>query len=236
MTGVQTCALPISVAAKRATSVIPIVFATGTDPVGTGHVMRLARPGGNATGVISVIDSLAPKRLQLLLEVMPGVKRLGLIGNPDDPRLKLDRTALERVTSALGVTLIVAEASSPAGFDAAVASLIGQRVDAITMSGSIGTNLRERLVELTLRQRIPLTSGAGELADAGALLVYGSPLPNQFRRSAHVVDKVLKGAKPADIPVEQPTTFELVINLKTARALGITIPQSILLRADRVIE
>ena len=225
-----------AVAAKRATSVIPIVFATGTDPVGTGLVMSLADPGGNATGVISVIDSLAPKRLQLLLEVMPGVKRLGLIGNPDDPRLKLDRTALERVTSALGVTLIVAEASSPAGFDAAVASLIGQRVDAITMSGSIGTNLRERLVELTLRQRIPLTSGAGELADAGALFVYGSPLPNQFRRSAHVVDKVLKGAKPADIPVEQPTTFELVINLKTARALGITIPQSILLRADRVIE
>ena len=225
-----------AVAAKRATSVIPIVFATGTDPVGTGLVMSLADPGGNATGVISVIDSLAPKRLQLLREAMPGVKRLGLIGNPDDPRLKLDRTALERVTSALGVTLIVAEASSPAGVDAAVASLIRQRVNAITMSGSIGTTLRARLVELTLRQRIPLTSGAGELADAGALFVYGSPLPNQFRRSAHVVDKVLKGAKPADIPVEQPTTFELVINLKTARALGITIPQSILLRADRVIE
>ena len=225
-----------AVAAKRATSVIPIVFATGTDPVGTGHVMRLARPGGNATGVISVIDSLAPKRLELLLEVVPSVKRLGLIGNPDDPRTKLDRIALERVTSALGVTLIVAEASSPAGFDAAVASLIRQRVNAITMSGSIGTNLRERLVELTLRQRIPLTSGAGELADAGALLVYGSPLPNQFRRSAHLVDKVLKGVRPADIPVEQPTTFELVINMTTARVLGITIPQSILLRADRVIE
>ena len=225
-----------AVAAKRATSVIPIVFATGTDPVGTGLVMSLADPGGNATGVISVIDSLAPKRLQLLREAMPGVKRLGLIGNPDDPRLKLDRIALERVTSALGVTLIVAEASSPAGFDAAVASLIGQRVDAITMSGSIATNLRGRLMELTMRQRIPVTSGAGELADAGALLVYGSPLPIQFRRSAHVVDKVLKGAKPADIPVEQPTTFDLVINMKTAKALGIQIPQSILLRADRVIE
>ena len=225
-----------ALAAKRATNVIPIVFATGTDPVGAGLVMSHANPGGNATGIISNFDSLAPKRLELLREAMPGVKRLGLIGNPDDPRLKGDTTALARVAPALGVTIIVAEAASPAGFDAAVASLIGQRVDAITMSGSIATNLRERLVELTMRQRVPVTSGAGELADAGALLVYGSPLPTQFRRSAHLVDKVLKGAKPADIPVEQPTTFDLVINMKTARVLGITIPQSIVLRAVRVIE
>ena len=225
-----------AVAAKRATNVIPIVFATGTDPVGTGLVMSLASPGGNATGVISNIESLAPDRLQLLLEVMPGVKRLGLIGSPDDPRLTLDTNALARVTPALGVKVIVAEASSPAGFDAAVASLIRQRVDAITTSGSLGTNLRERLVELTLRPRIPVFASNGELADAGALFAYGSPLPNQFRRSAHLVDKVLKGVRPSDIPVEQPTTFDLVINMTTARVLGITIPQSILLRADRVIE
>ena len=225
-----------AMAAKRATAVIPIVFATGYDPVGTGLVASLSHPGGNATGAISVVDSLAPKRLELLRELLPGVKRLGLIGNPEDPRLKLDTTALAKVTPALGVTLVVVEASSPASFDAAVDSLIGRQVDAITISGSIGTNLRERLMELTMRHRIPVTSGAGELADAGALLSYGSPVSTQIRRSAYFVDKVLRGAKPADLPVEQPTAFDLVINMKTAKGLGIMIPQSILLRAARVIE
>ena len=223
-------------AATRATNTIPIVFATGADPVGAGLVMSLSNPGSNATGVITIIDSLAPKKLELLREIMPGVRRLGLIGDPNDPRLTVDRAALAQVTSSLGVTVVVADALNPASFDAGVASLIGQRVDAIMAVGSLTYNLRERLVELTIKQRVPVVGTYSAMVEAGAFFAYAASLPSQLRRSAHLVDKVLRGAKPADIPVEQPTDFEFVVNLKAAKLLGITIPRSILLRADRVIE
>ena len=225
-----------AVAATRATNTIPIVFATGADPVGAGLVMSLSNPGSNATGVITIIDSLAPKKLELLREIMPGVRRLGLIGDPNDPRLTVDRAALAQVTSSLGVTVVVADALNPASFDAGVASLIGQRVDAIMAVGSLTYNLRERLVELTIKQRVPVVGTYSAMVEAGAFFAYAASLPSQLRRSAHLVDKVLRGAKPADIPVEQPTDFEFVVNLKAAKLLGITIPRSILLRADRVIE
>ena len=167
---------------------------------------------------------------------MPGVRRLGLIGDPNDPRLTVDRAALAQVTSSLGVTVVVADALNPASFDAGVASLIGQRVDAIMAVGSLTYNLRERLVELTIKQRVPVVGTYSAMVEAGAFFAYAASLPSQLRRSAHLVDKVLRGAKPADIPVEQPTDFEFVVNLKAAKLLGITIPRSILLRADRVIE
>ena len=225
-----------AVAATRATNTIPIVFATGADPVGAGLVMSLSNPGSNATGVITIIDSLAPKKLELLREIMPGVRRLGLIGDPNDPRLTVDRAALAQVTSSLGVTVVVDDALNPAGFDAGLASLIGHRVDAIMAVGSLADNLRERLVELTIKQRVPVVGTYSAMVEAGAFFAYAASLPSQLRRSAHLVDKVLRGAKPADIPVEQPTDFEFVVNLKAAKLLGITIPRSILLRADRVIE
>ena len=225
-----------AMAARQATQTIPIVFATGTDPVAAGLVTNLARPGGNATGIISAIDSLAPKRLELLREILPAAKRIGLLGDSSDPRLKIDRTALEPVVSALGLTLIVREASNPVEFDAAVASLMEQRVDAIMAVTSISSNLRERLIELTSRRRVPVVAGLTPVAEVGGLLSYGASIPDQLRRSAQLVDKVLKGAKPADLAVEQPSKFELVINLKAARTLGLTVPPSLLERADVVIQ
>jgi putative tryptophan/tyrosine transport system substrate-binding protein len=225
-----------AVAARRATQTIPIVFATGGDPVAAGLVASLSNPGGNVTGVITVIDSQAPKRLELLREILPSVKRLGLIGDPADPRMNSDRAALAKVAPALGVSVLVVEAAGLAAFEAGLASLSTQHVDAIMAVSSQALNLRERLVALTIKQRVPVVSGNIAIAEAGALFIYGASVAGQIRRSAHLVDKVLKGAKPADIPVEQPTTFKLVVNQKTAKALGITIPQSILLRADEVIE
>jgi putative tryptophan/tyrosine transport system substrate-binding protein len=225
-----------AMAARQATQTIPIVFATGIDPVAAGLVTSLAHPGGNATGVISSIDSLAPKRLELLREILPAAKRIGLLGDPSDPRLTSDRVALAPVASALGLTLIVREASNPVEFDAAVASLMEQRVDAIMAVTSISSNLRERLIELTSRRRVPVVGNLAPVAEVGGLLSYSASIPDQLRRSAQLVDKILKGANPADLPIEQPTKFELVINMKTAKALGITIPQAILLRADEVIQ
>jgi putative ABC transport system substrate-binding protein len=225
-----------AMAARQATHTTPIVFATGTDPVGAGLASSLAHPGGNVTGVVSVIDSLAPKRLELLRAILPGANRIGLLGDPNDPRLNVERSALASFAPALGLTIIVAEASNPAQLDAAMGQLLGQGVHVVVGTTSIVTNLRGRLVELANRGRVPVVGGIAPMAEAGALFTYGAPLADQLRRSAQLVDKVLKGAHPADQPIEQPTRFELVINLKTAKALRITIPQSVLLRADEVIE
>jgi len=224
-----------AVAARQATHTIPIVFAGGVDPVGAGLVSSLARPGGNATGTIGVVDSLAPKRVELLREVLPYAKRIGLLSDPTAPDSTLDRNALAPVATVLGLTIVVGEASNRVEFDAAVAKLIGQGVDVIFANAAIAENLRGRLIELANRRRVPVFGGR-RMAEAGGLFFYGASLPDQLRRSAQLVDKVLKGAKPADLPVEQATKFELVINLKTAKALGIAIPQSVLLRADEVIQ
>ena len=212
------------------------MFASGTDPVGAGLVSSLARPGGNATGVIAVVDSLAPKRVELLREILPGVKRLGLLGDPTDPRLTVDRTALAPVASALGLTVTVGEASNPAQFDAAVTNLLEQGIDVIVATSTISSNLRGRLIELANRKRVPVFGGNAAIVEAGGLFSYGASIPDRLRRSAYLVDQVLKGANPADIPVEQPTKFELVINLRAAKALGIAIPRSVVLRADQVIQ
>ena len=224
-----------AVAARQATRSIAIVFATGFNPVGAGLVTSLARPGGNATGVLSVIESLAPKRIELLREMLPGAKRIGLLGDPNDPRLAGERNALAPVATALGLTIIVGEASNPVEFDPAVARLIGQGVDVIYGTGSLVTNLRGRLIEQANRRRLPVIGITLSWVESGALFYYGASQGDQMRRSAQIVDKILKGAKPADIPVEQPTKFEFIINLKAAKALGITIPQALLLRADEVI-
>jgi putative tryptophan/tyrosine transport system substrate-binding protein len=225
-----------AVAARQATRTIPIVFATGRDPVGVGLVSSLARPGGNVTGFVSGFESLAPKRVELLREILPGAKRIGFLGDPAEPFTTVDRNALARMASALGLTILVADASNPAEFDSAVAKLTGQGVDVLHATSAISANLRERLIELANRKRVPVIGSRAFMVEAGALFAYSAPLADALRRTAQLVDKILKGAKPADIPVEQPTLFELVVNLKAAKALGITIPRSILLRADRVIE
>ena len=227
---------PAAVAARQATRAIPIVFFAGSDPVGAGLVASLARPGGNATGLTNVVDSFAPKRIQLLREILPGAKRIGLLGDPTESWFASDRNALAPVAQALGVTIVIAEASNPLEFDAAVSKLLGQNVDAIYGTSSIALNLRARLIELANRGHVPVVGVRASMVEAGALFAYSTSLADQLRRSAQLVDKILKGAKPADIPVEQPTLFELVVNLKAAKALGITVPKNILLRADRVIE
>ncbi len=225
-----------ALAAKRATGTIPIVFATGTDPVGNGLVASLARPGGNATGVLNNIESLVPKRLELLHEILPRAKHVGMLRDPTEPQSidSLRRTGLAAM--ALGLTVVWADMSGPSELDAAMAKLSGDGVDVIYAGTTIAFYLRARIVELASRKRVPVFVNRASGLEAGALFAYGPLLADQVRRSAQMVDKVLKGAKPADIPVEQPTKFELAINLKAAKALGITIPRAVLLRADEVIQ
>ncbi len=227
---------PAAVAAKAATATVPIVFATGTDPVGTGLVKSMARPGGNATGLCSVIDSLAPKSLELLQQIAPAVRRIGLLGDRDDPRLRQDRDALAPLLAARGMQLVVGEATHPQAFDDAVAMLLREGVEAVMTNSSLSFNLRHRLVELLRGRRVAVVGHRSEMVDAGGLFSYGAVLGDQIRRAALVVDKILHGARPADIPVEQPMLFEFALNRRTAQALGITLSQQLLLRADRVVE
>lgn len=223
---------PAAVAARRATATIPIVFATATDPVSAGLVASLARPGGNATG-IGQFDSLAPKSLQLLREMLPRVRRVGLVGATSDPRFALDRAALQAL---LGTGVQAIPAQNPPELDAALNALLKSQVEAIFTTSSLLFNLRDRVMELTLAQRVPVVGHRGPMVEAGALFSYGPSLAGQIRASAQVVDKVLRGASPAALPVQQPVTVELLVNLRTASALGITVPRNVLLRAERVIE
>lgn len=223
---------PAAVAARRATATIPIVFATATDPVGAGLVDSLARPGGNATG-IGQFDSLAPKSLQLLREMLPRVRRAGLVGDPGDPRFVLDRQALQPL---LGAGLLALPARNPAELDAALQALLKAQVEVIFTASSIVYNLRERVLALTLPAQVPVLGHRCEFAEAGALLSYGASLAGQIRASAQVVDKLLRGARPSDLPVQQPRLVVLCVNLRTASALRVAVPRTVLLRAERVIE
>lgn len=223
-------------AAKQVTATIPIVFATGIDPVGTGLVTSLAQPGGNVTGISSIADSLAPKRVELWRQIRPNANRLGLIGDPDDANTRSDRAALAELAGSLGLDIVFAPIRGLADLAAALDLLVERQVDAALSQSSLIFNLRQPLLEQARRRHLPVIGPRAELAVDGALFSYGSSLAEQIRRSAHLVDKILKGAKPGEIPIEQPGTFELVVNLKTARALGITMPKAVLLQAARVIE
>jgi len=226
--------------AKQATKTIPIVFAVAGDPVGSGLVTSLARPGGNVTGLSVLSPELVGKRLELLTQAVPGVTRVAVLWQPGAAGERTDKDILkgaEAAARALGVRLQIVEARGPADFDRAFSDMTRARAGALTvLTSGMFTTERRRLVDLAAKNRLPAVYGSREYVDAGGLLSYGPDLADMFRRAATYVDKILKGAKPGDLPVEQPTKFELVINLKTAKALGLTIPPSLLGRADEVIQ
>jgi putative tryptophan/tyrosine transport system substrate-binding protein len=229
-------ATAVVLAAKDATSTIPIIFVTGADPVGRGLVASLARPGGNVTGVSILISQLDPKRLELLSELAPQAKTIALLVNPTPTAEPLIR-ALQEAARPKGVQFHILKASSESEIDAAFATLAQRPVGALLVfSDPFFFNRREQIVALAARHAVPAIYEFGEYARAGGLISYGASLTAAARQAGTYAGKILKGAKPADLPVLQPTTFELVINLKTAKALGIDIPPTLRERADEVIE
>jgi putative ABC transport system substrate-binding protein len=233
----SVCGAPLN-AATQATSTIPIVVAAcNDDMVETGIVASLARPGGNVTGLTKLTPELATKRLDLVTEMVSGLSRVGVMWDPGYSDFAADWRELQATARAKSVTLLSIEVHDPADLDHAFATMVQQRAEAIiTFSDTMTYNNASRVAELGLRHRLPIMSPFREIADAGGLMSYGPSVPDLFRRAASYVDKILKGSKPADLPVEQPTTFEFVLNLKTARALGLDVPQTLLARADEVIE
>jgi putative ABC transport system substrate-binding protein len=233
----QTCLPSAStVAAKQATSVIPIVFAALGDPVGVGLVESLARPGGNATGLSLQQTDAASKRLELLRDVVPGLRRLAIMANSGNPSAALDMREAEATARALGLEAITSEILRAEDIAPAFDALKG-RVEALYVCNDPLVNVnRVRMNTLALAARLPAVYGFRELVEAGGLISYGPNYSDLFRRAADYVDKILRGAKAADIPIEQPTKFDLVINLITAKALGLDVPATLLARADEVIE
>jgi putative ABC transport system substrate-binding protein len=229
-----------ALAAKQATRTLPIVFAAVGDPVTSGLVTSLARPGGNVTGLSMLAQELVGKRLELLTQAVPGVSRVAVLWQPGAVPERTDKDILKGAdvaARALGVRCHFVEARGPEDFDRAFSDMTRARADALTvLPSTMFGNERTRLVDLAAKNRLPAVYQSREFVDAGGLMSYGPNFADLFRRAATYVDKILKGAKPGDLPVEQPTKFELVINLKTAKALGLTIPPSLLGRADEVIQ
>ncbi len=225
-----------ALAAKRATSTVPIVMALVSDPVGSGLVASLAHPGGNVTGLSNQTVDLAAKRLQLLKEAIPGARRVVVIFNPETPPNRIMISRLEAAAPGIGVRLKLISVRDTKELRSAFSRLSRSNVDALFIvdDGFMKTH-GEEILQLGMKARLPIVYADKPLARKGVLLSYSVDHVAMFRRAADYVDKILKGAKPGDLPIEQPTKFELVVNLKTAKALGITIPQSILLRADEVI-
>ena len=233
---IVTVATPATLAAKQATTVIPIVFLTASDPVGTGLVASLARPGGNVTGLANQISDTTGKKLEFLREVLPGLRRLAIMANVANPAAVLDMGEAQVTGRALGLEVTTSEIRRAEDISPAFDALKG-RADALYLCPDplMNTN-RTQINIFAVRARLPTIYGVRDFVQAGGLMSYAPNLPNQFRRAADYVDKILRGAKPGDIPVEQPTKFELVINLTTAKALGLTVPPTLLARADEVIE
>jgi ABC-type uncharacterized transport system substrate-binding protein len=234
---IVTRGTPETLAAKQATTTIPIVIAGAGDPVRSGLVSSLAHPGGNVTGLTVLGPGLAAKRLDLLKEAVPNMSRVAFLWNPANPDQKSSFNEVQAGARALGVTLQSVEARSREELEQALAMLKQSRPSALLMTAD-GVHQRYigRIVAFTSETRLPAMYQLKEAVDRGGLMSYGASLPNLGRLTASYVDKILKGAKPSDLPVEQPTKFELVINLKTAKTLGLTIPQSLLVRADEIIQ
>ena len=229
---------PNTIAAMKATKIIPIVMANSADPVSAGLVVSLARPGGNVTGFAQDPgDEIFGKRLELLKEAVSNLSRVGVVWNPDFAPNRNRLTSMKEAARPLGLTLVSVEARELDALEGAFATMVRERAQAFVVLGdAVLFDYRSQIVVAALRNRLPAISGAKQFAEAGLLLHYGVDFRDQFRRAALFVDKIFKGAKPGDLPVEQPTKFELVVNLKTAKALGVVVPPSLLLRADEVIE
>ena len=226
-----------TLAARRATAVIPIVFASADDAVAAGLVASLARPGGNVTGLTVIAPELSGKRLELLREVIPSLKRLAVLRNPTNPVSLPELKETQVAAQSLGLQIQSLEVADPDGFAGPFSAMTREQAGAlIVLSDAMFTGRHAQIAGHAAKSRLPAIYWTREFADAGGLMSYGPNVADLWRRSAVYVDKILKGARPADLPVEQPTRFELVVNLKTAKALGLTIPPSVLIRADEVIE
>jgi putative ABC transport system substrate-binding protein len=224
-------------AVKEANVTTPVVMGFDDDPVGSGFVSSLARPGGNITGLSSLSTGLSAKQLQLLKEIIPRLSRVAVLGSLIHPGTAQSLQEMEFAARALKVQLQYLDVVDPKHIETAFGAARKERADAVLVLTSIATNLRRRqIVDLALKNRLPAIYFTTEWAEAGGLLTYGASYTDLFHRAATYVDKILKGAKPGDLPIEQPTKFELVINLKTAKALNLTIPQSLLVRADEIIQ
>jgi putative tryptophan/tyrosine transport system substrate-binding protein len=229
---IVTSGIPQVAAAKQATSVIPIVFATAGDPVGSGLVASLARPGGNVTGLSTLASDLAGKRIELLREAVPGLARLAIMGYVGNPEL----TPAQSVAHALGLEVVTLEVRQASDIRSAFETLKG-RADALYVStDALTTTYRIRITTSALGARLPTMHGTRDYVEAGGLMSYGPNFPDMYGRAANIVDKILRGAKPSDIPVEQPTRFDLIVNLTTAKALGLSLPPGLLARADEVLD
>jgi putative tryptophan/tyrosine transport system substrate-binding protein len=233
---IVTYSVPAVLAATRATLVIPIVFATAADPVGTGLVASLARPGGNITGLSLQNTDLAGKRLELLREAVPGLRRLAVMVNVNTPGAVQEMGEVEAAARKVGMEIEPLKIRQTEDIAPAFATLKDRAGALYVVTDPLLTTNRIRINTLALAARLPTMHGFREYVEAGGLMSYGANFPDLYRRAAEFVDKILRGAKPGEIPVEQPTKFDLIINLTTAKALGLTIPESFLSRADEVIE
>ena len=230
-------ATPSALAAQKATSTIPIVFTAVGDPVGSGLVASLAHPGGNITGLSNVNTDLTAKRLELLKETFPKVTRVGVLLNPADPITAPQLKDVEAAARSLGFQLQLYEARGPKDMESVASAWQKAHSGALfVLVSQMFVGVRPKLVEVITKSRLPAIFWTRSIVDAGGLMSYGPSIPDSYRRAATFVDKILKGAKPADLPVEQPMKFELVINLKTAKQIGVTIPPNVLARADKVIK
>ena len=233
---IVTSSTPATLALKNGTKTIPIVFVAVSDPVGSGLVVSLARPGGNLTGLSNQLVDLVGKELELLKQAVPKIARVTVLGSTANPDRAELRKPIEVVARSLGVQLQVVDIGEPKDLDGAFSQMTKGRADAVLLrGGALLTDQRIRIAELAARNRLPTIRWDIPFAEAGGLMSYGPSSADMFRRAATFVDKILKGARPADLPIEQPTKFELVINLKTAERIGLTISPNVLARADRVI-
>ncbi len=222
-------------AAKKATTTVPLVTVSG-DPVAAGFVASLAQPGGNITGLTNFTSELGGKRLELLKEVIPQISRVAVLWYPDDPLAALRMRETENAAPSLGLKLQPVEVRGPNDFELAFSAMKKERAGAfVVLRAPVIINQLKRVVELAAKNLVPAMYDDRDFTEAGGLMSYGTSIPDLYRRAAILVDKILKGAKPADLPVEQPTKFELFINLKTAKQIGLTIPPNVLARADKVI-
>ena len=228
---------PSAQAAKQATATVPIVITRIADAVGAGLVPSLARPGGNVTGLSFDTHDLSLKRIQVLKEILPGLSRVGVLVNADSPATKLNLAEIEEVSAELGLAWLPLPVQGPSDFPGALQAATRERAEALVVFDDTAiTQHRAQLLRLAAQHALPVGSIYKDFAEAGGLIAYGPSLPTLYRRAAYYVDRILQGATPADLPIEQPMKFELVINLKTAKALGITMPPSLLLLADEVIQ